>query len=194
MTLNEFITKRLNELGKNRNQLSQDADIAWSTLLKISNGMIPKRVTLEKLAKGLQCTQGELQKCLAEQNPLKDIVVNKKSLAKLTKAEPKPEAPAPDPVDEEPAEVFQPEPEPEDEVDMMFPDEPKREEEPPEEKTNDLTEKLTDQLINMGVKSYQQKLKDKVGEILASTQHKLTESVKEEIGEMLLQELWGKSK
>lgn len=111
MTLSEFINKRLKDLGKNRNWLVNFCDLEWSTLSNIDKGLSIRKVTQEKLAKALECNQGDIQACLAEQNPLKKVVVNKKSLAKLNA---KKEAPAPDPKDEEPAEVFQTD-EPEDE-------------------------------------------------------------------------------
>ena len=38
---------------------------------------------------------------------------------------------------------------------------------------------------------YKRKLKDKVGRILAGTKHELTDHVRQEIGAMLLNELWG---
>jgi hypothetical protein len=111
MNLSEFINKRLNELGRNRNWLVNFGDLEWSTLSNIDKGLSIRKVTQEKLANALGCTQGDIQACLAEQNPLKNVIVNKKSLAKLNA---KKEAPAPDPKEEEPAEVFKTD-EPEDE-------------------------------------------------------------------------------
>ena len=111
MKLSEFIKKRLEELGIKRSNLINDYDLAWSTLSNIDHDKPINKVTQEKLAKALQCSQGDIQACMAEQNPLKSVIVNKKSLAKLNA---KKEAPAPDPKDEEPAEVFQTD-EPEDE-------------------------------------------------------------------------------
>ena len=104
MKLSEFIKKRLEELGIKRSNLINDYDLAWSTLSNIDHDKPINKVTQEKLAKALQCSQGDIQACMAEQNPLKSVIVNKKSLAKLNA---KKEAPAPDPKDEEPAEVFQ---------------------------------------------------------------------------------------
>lgn len=103
MTLSEFIQKRLEEMGKNRSWLVNFNDLEWSTLTRINKGLPISKVTQEKLARALECSQGDIQACLAEQNPLKNVIVNKKSLAKLNA---KKEAPAPDPEDEEPAEVF----------------------------------------------------------------------------------------
>lgn len=111
MNLSEFIKKRLAEMGKNRSWLVNFGDIDWQTLSNIDKGRGISKATQEKLAKAFDCTQGDIQACLAEQNPLKNVIVNKKSLAKLNA---KKEAPAPDPKDEEPAEVFQAD-EPEDE-------------------------------------------------------------------------------
>lgn len=110
MNLSEFIKKKLEELGKNRSWLVNFGDIDWQTLSNIDKGRGISKATQEKLANALGCTQGDIQACLAEQNPLKNVVVNKKSLAKLNA---KKNAPAPDP--EEPAEVFQPEEDDEDE-------------------------------------------------------------------------------
>ena len=104
MKLSEFIKKRLEELGIKRSNLINDYDLAWSTLSNIDHDKPINKVTQEKLAKALQCSPGDIQACMAEQNPLKSVIVNKKSLAKLNA---KKEAPAPDPKDEEPAEVFQ---------------------------------------------------------------------------------------
>lgn len=111
MNLSEFIKKRLAEMGKNRSWLVNFGDIDWQTLSNIDKGRGISKATQEKLAKAFDCTQGDIQACLAEQNPLKNAIVNKKSLAKLNA---KKTAPAPDPKDEEPAEVFQTD-EPEDE-------------------------------------------------------------------------------
>ena len=175
MNLSEFIKKKLEELGKNRSWLVNFGDIDWSTLSNIDHGKSISKVTQEKLAKAFDCTQGDIQACLAEQNPLKNVIVNKKSLAKLNA---KKTATAPDPKDEEP----------EPEVDMMFP-----EPEPTVEQLEEKTEKLTNELMDMAIKAYRQKLKDKVGKILASTHHELTDAVRQEIGVMLLQELWGEN-
>ena len=103
MNLSEFIKKRLAEMGKNKNWLVNFGDVEWGTLSNIDKGRGISKATQEKLANALGCTQGDIQACLAEQNPLKNVIVNKKSLAKLNA---KKEAPAPDPKDEEPAEVF----------------------------------------------------------------------------------------
>ena len=111
MTLSEFIKKRLEEMGRNKSWLVNFNDLEWSTFTRINKGLPITKATQEKLAKALECNQGDIQACLAEQNPLKKMVVNKKSLAKLNA---KKTAPAPDPEDEEPAEVFQTD-EPEDE-------------------------------------------------------------------------------
>jgi hypothetical protein len=167
-----------------------DAGLGSQTMHNLNNDkqVSIKPVTKEKLATVLQCSQGDIQACLAEMNPLKKVVVSKKSLAKQKHPEAdtvkevmeeKPYvAPEPEPDLEEPAEVFQadePEVEP---VDMMFPVE---------------TELETDNRITREVaeECYKRKLKDKVGKILASTHHELTDKVRQEIGVMLLQELWG---
>ena len=158
MTLSEFIKKRLDELGMKRSNLINDYDLAWSTLSNIDHDKPINKVTQEKLAKALQCSQGDIQACMAEQNPLKSVIVNKKSLAKLNA---KKEAPAPDPKDEEPAEVFQTD---EPNVDMMFPAEPEAEEEEQAEYT--LSEVKT--VEQMALNDYQQKLRDLAWRIFTS--------------------------
>ena len=189
MKLSELIKKRKEELGLTWADFD-DAGIHCNTLSNLLNdkqGGI-KPATQEKLALVLKVDKGVLQACIAEMNPLKKVVVSKKSLAKQKHPEAdtvqrvmeeKPYvAPEPEPEPEEPAEVFQadePEVEP---VDMMFPVE---------------TEAETDNRITREVveECYKRKLKDKVGKILASTHHELTDKVRQEIGVMLLQELWG---
>ena len=97
---------------------------------------------------------------MAEQNPLKKVVVNKKSLAKMKKTEAevvekvikeKPYVtPAPDPKDEEPAEVFQPEEDDEDEEQAEY----------------TLSEVKT--FEKMALNDYQQKLRDLAWRIFTS--------------------------
>ena len=91
MTLNEFIDKRLAELGMKKADIVNKYDIEWSTLTKIAHGHSIRPVTQQKLALALDCDQGKIQACLAENNPLKQVIVNKKSLAKQKKAQPEPE-------------------------------------------------------------------------------------------------------
>ena len=189
MKLSEFIKKRKEELKLTWHDFA-DAGLGSQTMHNLNNDkqVSIKPVTKEKLATVLQCSQGDIQACLAEMNTLKKVVISKKSLAKQKHPEAdtvkevmeeKPYvAPEPEPDPEEPAEVFQadePEVEP---VDMMFPVE---------------TELETDNRITREVaeECYKRKLKDKVGKILASTHHELTDKVRQEIGVMLLQELWG---
>ena len=57
MTLSEFIKKRLDELGMKRSNLINDYDLAWSTLSNIDHDKPINKVTQEKLAKALQCSQ-----------------------------------------------------------------------------------------------------------------------------------------
>lgn len=82
MKLSEFINQRLAELGMKRSDLVNKFDLEWSTLSAIDHDKTVRKITQEKLAKALHCTMGDIQQCLAEQNPLKDVVVSKKSLAK----------------------------------------------------------------------------------------------------------------
>ena len=180
MKLSEFINRRLLELGMIRSDLVNKHDLDWSTLSNIDHDKTVRKTTQEKLAKALQCTMGDIQACLAEQNPLKNVIVNKKSLAKQKKTEDdivkkvmeeKPYiTPMPDDL------PFTDEPEPEE--DMMFPVE---------------TEEQLDNRITRGVaeEMYKRQLKDKVGKILANTTHELTDRVRQEIGVMLLKELFG---
>ena len=115
MKLSDFINKRLKELGMKRSDLINKHDLVWSTLSTIDRGGSIGNVTIEKLALALQCNRGDIQACLAEQNPLQKVIVSKKSLAKMK--------PAAEPA----ANVSDPEAEPEEEVDMMFPPEPEAE-------------------------------------------------------------------
>ena len=94
MKLSELIKKRREELGLTWQDFD-DAGIHCNTLSNLLNdkqGRI-KPATQERLAVVLKLSQGEIQACMAEMNPLKKVIVNKKSLAKQKpkKAEPKPE-------------------------------------------------------------------------------------------------------
>ena len=120
MTLAEFIKKRLAEMGKNKSWLVNFNDLDWSTFTRINKGLPISKVTQEKLAKALECTQGDIQAGMAETpHPLRKEAERPEGTAGISimakpKKKPKSEAPAPDPKDEEPAEVFQAD-EPEDE-------------------------------------------------------------------------------
>ena len=186
MTLNDFINKRLVELKMNRSDLVNKFDINWSTLSCITQGKNVGTITKEKLARGLQCTIGDINSILAQQpHPLRKEVKAKSQKEAVMETVDKLEQI----VKEEHPNMAQPEEvpftdsDPEDEapeVDMMFPVE---------------TEVETDNRITREVaeECYKRKLKDKVGKILASTHHELTDAVRQEIGAMLLQELWGES-
>ena len=128
MKLSELIKKRKEELGLTWADFD-NAGIHCNTLSNLLNdkqGGI-KPATQEKLALVLKVDR--LQACIAEMNPLKKVVISKKSLAKQKHPEAdtvkkvmeeKPYvAPEPAPDPEEPAEVFSTEMEPE--VDIMFP-------------------------------------------------------------------------
>lgn len=137
-----------------------DAGLGSQTMHNLNNDkqVSIKPVTKEKLATVLQCSQGDIQACLAEMNPLKKVVISKKSLAKQKHPdgdtvkevmEEKPYvAPEPEPDPEEPAEVFSPE-EPTDELFPVYhsPYDAEREE---------------------GAKEYRQKLRDMVLRVMAS--------------------------
>ena len=127
MNLREFIDKRLKELGKNRSYLVNECEIEWSTLSNIDKGCSIRQVTQQKLALALHCSQGEIQFCLAEQNPLKDVVVSNVAKAKM-KANRKKKEPKEEPEEELP---FGDLPEPEEGEDMKWYTEvPKDEPEP----------------------------------------------------------------
>ena len=126
MTFAEFCKKRREELGLTWNDII-DGGIANNTWCNIVNGkqLTVKPATMERLARLLKCTIGELQASMAETpNPLRKEAERPEGTAGISimakpKKKPKPEAPAPDP--EEPAEVFQPD-EPEEEAEeMAFP-------------------------------------------------------------------------
>ena len=128
MTLAEFCKKRREELGLSWNDII-DGGIANNTWCNIVNGkqLTVKPATMEKLARLLDCTKGDLQACMAETpNPLRKEAAKPEGTAGISimakpKKKPKSEAPAPDPEDEEPAEVFETD-EPEEEAEeMAFP-------------------------------------------------------------------------
>lgn len=82
MTLNEFINKRCAELGITKTQLCERGNLVWSTLTMIAKGKTIKTVTKEKLARGLQCTIGDINKCLAEEpNPLRKEAATREGTA-----------------------------------------------------------------------------------------------------------------
>ena len=126
MKLSELIKKRRAELGLTWTDF-EDAGIHCNTLSNLLNdkqGGI-KPATQEKLALVLKVSQGEIQACVAEMNPLKKVV-NKKSLAKQ-----KPKKAKPEPEPEELPFDDLPEQEPEEGEDMKwFEDIPKNEEAP----------------------------------------------------------------
>ena len=121
MTLGELIKKRKEEL-KLKWKDFEDAGISSQTISCIINNkqksIMP--ATREKLAAVMKCSQGEIQACMAEvPNPLRKEAEKPEgqagaSITAKPKKKQKPEAPAPDPKDEEPAEVFKTD-EPEDE-------------------------------------------------------------------------------
>lgn len=126
MTLNEFINKRCAELGITRTQLLDRGNLSWATLSNIGKGVKITTVTKEKLARGLQCTIGDINACLTDEpNPLrkeaatpegragkqyepKGVMATVDKLEKMVSEKP---YVTPDPADEEPAEVFTDEPE-----------------------------------------------------------------------------------
>ena len=199
MTLGEFIKKRKEEL-KLKWKDFEDAGISSQTISCIINNkqksIMP--VTRERMANVLQCSQGDIQACLAEMpNPLRKEAEKPEwkagiSITVRPKKKPKPEALAPDP--EEPAETFDTdEPEPED--DMMFPAEPEKEAEEDEEQA-EYTYSETKKLEQMALNNYQQHLRDIAWQIFLSGVPG-THTVKDmyaDIGYALVQELGIKNK
>ena len=109
MTLSDFINRRLLELGMIRSDLVNKHDLDWSTLSNITHGKGISKATQEKLARALQCTQGDIQACMKEMpSPFRKEAEQPEGQAGISitakKKKVKREAPAPDP--EEPAEVF----------------------------------------------------------------------------------------
>ena len=151
MTLAEFMKKRREELGLSWNDII-DGGIANNTWCNIVNGkqLTVKPATMERLARLLKCTIGDIQACMAEMpNPLRkeaekpegqagasitaEAGKNKKDEVDKLMRE-KPFTPAPDP--EEPALALRAEPE----VDIMFPVEEPAEE--PEETLEEFKQRL----------------------------------------------------
>lgn len=196
MTLAEFMKKRREELGLTWNDII-DGGIANNTWCNVVNGkqLTVKPATMEKLARLLECTIGELQAHLAETpNPLRKEAEKPEGQAGISitvrpKKKPKPEAPAPDPEDEEPAEVFQLD---ESNVDMMFPAEPEAEEEEQAEYT--FSEVKT--LEQMALNDYKQHLRELAWRIFLSGipgTHTMKD-IYADIGYALVQELGIKNK
>lgn len=182
MTLSEFVKKRKVELNLTWNDIL-DGGIANNTFSNIMNGkqMTMKPGTMEKLARVLKCTIGELQACMAEvPNPLrkeaerpegtagisitaKKVKIKKDEVDRLMRE--KPYVTAPDP--EEPALLFRPEEEPE--VDMMFP----VEEVEPKETLAEFKARLTQMLL----------------EEMLVTESSLTSLVLQKFGKRVVEEL-----
>ena len=185
MTLSEFIKKRLEEMGRNKSWLVNFNDLEWSTFTRINKGLPITKATQEKLAKALECSQGDIQACMAETpNPLRAEAERPEGTAGISimakpKKKPKPEAPAPDPKDEEPAEVFQQDAEPED-----------------DEEQAEYTLSEVKKFESMALNDYQQKLRDIAWRIFLSGvpgTHTM-ENIYADIGYALVQELGIKNK
>ena len=72
MKLHDFIIKRCQELGITKSVLVNEFGLTWSTFTNIARGINIEKKTMEKLAKGLKCTMGDIQECLKESdNPLR---------------------------------------------------------------------------------------------------------------------------
>lgn len=138
MTLAEFMKKRREDLGLTWNDII-DGGIANNTWCNIVNGkqLTVKPATMEKLARVLKCTIGDLQACMAETpNPLR-------------KEAEKPEGQAGASITAKKVMVkkntVEPEPEPEPEVDIMFPVEEPAEE--PEETLEEFKARMKDRCL-----------------------------------------------
>ena len=128
MTLAEFMKKRREELGLTWNDII-DSGIANNTWCNIVNGkqLTVKPATMEKLARLLDCTKGDLQACMAETpNPLraeaakpegtagisitaKKVKIKKDEIDKLMREKPyvtNPDPEEPAEADEEPFPVY----------------------------------------------------------------------------------------
>ena len=128
MTLAEFMKKRREELGLTWNDII-DSGIANNTWCNIVNGkqLTVKPATMEKLARLLDCTKGDLQACMAETpNPLraeaakpegtagisitaKKVKIKKDEVDKLMREKPyvtAPDSEEPAEADEEPFPVY----------------------------------------------------------------------------------------
>ena len=124
MKLSEFVKKRRAELGLTWNDI-MDGGIAHNTFSRIVNDkqLTMKASTMEKLARVLKCTIGELQACLAEvPNPLREEAERQEGTAGISITA-RPGKSKKDEVDKVMKEkpYVAPEPEPEEEVDVMFP-------------------------------------------------------------------------
>ena len=122
MKLSEFVKKRRAELGLTWNDI-MDGGIAHNTFSRIVNDkqLTMKASTMEKLARVLKCTIGELQACLAEvPNPLREEAERQEGTAGISITA-RPGKSKKDEVDKVMKEKPYVAPEPEEEVDVMFP-------------------------------------------------------------------------
>ena len=122
MKLSEFVKKRRAELGLTWNDI-MDGGIANNTFCRIVNDkqLTMKASTLEKLARVLKCTIGELQACMAEvPNPLREEAERQEGTAGISITA-RPGKSKKDEVDKVMKEKPYVAPEPEEEVDVMFP-------------------------------------------------------------------------
>ena len=183
MTLGEFIKKRKEEL-KLKWKDFEDAGVSSQTISCIINNkqksIMP--ATRERLANVLQCSQGDIQACMAETpNPLRKEAERPEGNAGISimakpKKKPKPEAPTPDPEDEEPAEVFRAD--------------------EPEEKPFPVYHSVYEEDKQEGEERYKQKLRDMCLRIFSSGipgVHTM-EKIYADIGYALVQELGIKNK
>ena len=131
MKLSEFVKKRRAELGLTWNDI-MDGGIAHNTFSKIVNDkqLTMQPATMEKLARVLKCSMGDIQACMAEiPSPLREEAEKPEGNAgiSITAGDGKSRKDDVDKVMREKPYVT-PEPEPEEEVDVMFPAETAAEE------------------------------------------------------------------
>ena len=122
MKLSEFVKKRRAELGLTWNDI-MDGGIAHNTFSRIVNDkqLTMKASTMEKLARILKCTIGELQACMAEvPNPLREEAERQEGTAGISITA-RPGKSKKDEVDKVMKEKPYVAPEQEEEVDVMFP-------------------------------------------------------------------------
>lgn len=110
-TLIELIDSRCKELGITKQQMLDSADLDWYVLTNIRKGKGIRQETKQKLAKGLQCSIGDINEALANTpHPLREEALKPEGVHPIEKKVPVKEN------------VVEPEPveEPETEVDMTF--------------------------------------------------------------------------
>ena len=156
MTLYEFMMKRLSDLGLKKADLVNRYDLEWSTLSKIKNNHSIREETKQKLARALQCTQGDIQEALANTpHPLRKEAEQPEGQAgKMIEA--KKHSPSETAFKKKLEEVVA---DPEEEEDVMFPEE--KEESFPAYQSSWAVDRIA------GRREYASELKDLLVEVMA---------------------------